>query len=294
MHGVIIENNANLYSIIDENKSIYTATARGKFKNKEMIPTVGDKVQFDIIDDNKKTAVIEKIEPRINWIKRPKIANITQIIFVVSMNNPKPDLLLLDKQLAFAEIHGLKSIIVLNKCDIADKNEIESVADKYKKIGYEVIQSKAKQLVGINELREKLKNQMSVFSGNSGVGKSTIINSLFDKNITEEGQISHKSKRGKNTTTLVKLYELEENTYIADTPGFSTFELNEISNNELDMMFIEFRKYIEECRYVGCSHIYENIKECGVQRAAEEGKIAKSRYDNYCKIYEDIKSIKKY
>ena len=167
MHGVIIENNANLYSIIDKNKSIYTATARGKFKNKEMIPTVGDKVQFDIIDDNKKTAVIEKIEPRINWIKRPKIANITQIIFVVSMNNPKPDLLLLDKQLAFAEIHGLKSIIVLNKCDIADKDEIESIADKYKKIGYEVIQAKAKQLVGIDELREKLKNQISVFSGNS-------------------------------------------------------------------------------------------------------------------------------
>lgn len=294
MHGVIIENNANLYSIIDKNKSIYTATARGKVKNKEMIPTVGDKVQFDIIDDNKKTAVIEKIEPRINWIKRPKIANITQIIFVVSMNNPKPDLLLLDKQLAFAEIHGLKSIIVLNKCDIADKDEIESIADKYKKIGYEVIQAKAKQLVGIDKLREKLKNQISVFSGNSGVGKSTIINSLFDKNITEEGQISHKSKRGKNTTTLVKLYELEENTYIADTPGFSTFELNEISNNELDMMFIEFRKYIEECRYVGCSHIHENIKECGVQRAVEEGKIARSRYDNYCKIYEDIKSIKRY
>ena len=279
MKATIIQNISNNYKVIDENEEMHICTARGKLKNEEIIPVVGDIVQIE-------NDVIEKIEPRINYIKRPKIANVTQIIFVVSVKNPKPDILLLDKQLAFAEKMGVKSIIVFNKCDLENPTMLKEV---YQKVGYEVITIEAKNRVGIEKLKEYLKNNVTVFSGNSGVGKSTIINGLFDKNITQEGLISKKNKRGKNTTTAVILYELEKNTYIADTPGFSTFDITEIEHTDLDKEFIDFTKYIEHCEYVGCSHIYEGTKECAVKKALEEGKIIESRYNNYVKIYRELK-----
>lgn len=192
---------------------------------------------------------------------------------------------MLDKQLAFAENMGLKSIIVLNKCDLANSQEIKSI---YEKVGYTVLEMQAKNNIGVSDLKKYLKDNITVFSGNSGVGKSTIINSLFEKNITEEGLVSQKNKRGKNTTTAVTLYELEKNTYIADTPGFSTFDINEIDYRNLDKEFIDFIPFIEDCRYVGCSHIYEGEKECNVKRAVLDGKISKSRYENFVKIYKEL------
>lgn len=279
MKATIIQNISNSYKVIDENEKMHICTARGKLKNGDITPVVGDIVQIE-------NDVIEKIEPRKNYIKRPKIANITQIVFVVSMKNPKPDILLLDKQLAFAEKIGVKAIIVLNKCDLEDPTELKEI---YQKVGYEVIAIEAKNRVGIDKLKSCLKENVTVFSGNSGVGKSTIINALFEKSITEEGLISQKSKRGKNTTTAVTLYELEKNTYIADTPGFSTFDITEIEYINLDKEFIDFAQYIQNCKYVGCSHIYEGTKECEVKKAFEEGKIIESRYNNYVKIYEELK-----
>lgn len=279
MKATIIQNISNSYKVIDENEGVHICKARGRLKNAEILPVVGDIAQ--IKDD-----VIEKIEPRTNYIKRPKIANISQIVFVVSMKDPKPDILLLDKQLSFAEKLRVKAIIVFNKCDLEDCRELKEV---YQKVGYEVIALEAKNKVGISELKTYLKNNVTVFSGNSGVGKSTIINGLFDRNITEEGLISQKNRRGKNTTTAVTLYELEKGTYIADTPGFSTFDITEIEYDDLDKEFIDFNKYIQECKYVGCSHIYENISECGVKKALEEGNIVESRYNNYVKIYEELK-----
>ena len=278
MKAVIIQNISNSYKVIDENENVHICTARGKLKNGNMIPVVGDKVEIN--ED-----AIENIYDRTNYIKRPKIANITQIIFVVSMKNPKPDLLLLDKQLSFAQSLGVKIIIALNKCDLEDPKLIKQL---YEKVGYKVILLQAKNKIGIDEIRNYLKNNVTVFSGNSGVGKSTIINNLFDDNIAEEGLISQKSKRGKNTTTVVTLYELEKNTYIADTPGFSTFDITEIEYKDLDKEFIEFIPYIQKCRYVGCSHIYEDINECAVKKAVEKNEIIISRYKNYEKIYKEL------
>lgn len=220
MQGIIIENISNLYRIETENKKIYEATARGKFKKDEISPVVGDLVQISIIDEKCKKAVIEEIFPRKVYIKRPKLSNITQIVFVVSIKEPKPDLLMLDKQLAFAEYLNVKALIVLNKTDLDNKNEFKEIKNIYEKIGYEVIETEAKAKKGIKKLKEKLKNHINAFSGNSGVGKSTLINAIFDKDITQEGEISKKNKRGKNTTTAIKLYEIDENTYIADTPRF--------------------------------------------------------------------------
>ena len=217
MQGLIIENIANLY-YVESNGKIYAATARGKFKKEEITPVVGDKVEITVIDEENKKAVIEEIKERTVYIKRPKLSNITKIVFVISSKDPKPDLLMLDKQLAFAEFIEVKVLIVLNKTDLDDKQEFKNIRKLYEKIGYDVIETDAKAKKGIEELREKLNGNINAFSGNSGVGKSTLINGIFNRDVTQEGEISKKNKRGKNTTTAIKLYEINEDTYIADTP----------------------------------------------------------------------------
>ena len=286
MQGVIIENISNLYKVEAENE-IYETTARGKFKKEEITPVVGDIVSITVTDKNNQKAVIEEIHERKVYIKRPKLANITQIIYVVSSKEPKPDLLMLDKQLAFAEYVGVNSIIVLNKTDLDKKEEFKNIKQIYTKIGYTVILTDAKQRKGIDELKDILKNNVNAFSGNSGVGKSTLINGIFDRDVTQEGEISKKNKRGKNTTTAVKLYEIDDNTYIADTPGFSTFDISEIESKELYKYFKEFQQFEENCEFVGCTHIKE--ENCGIKKAVENGKIDKARYDRFCKIYQELK-----
>lgn len=286
MQGIIIENISNLYRIKAENK-IYEATARGKFKQNEITPVVGDNVEFEILDEENRKAVIEEIGERKVYIKRPKLANITQIIFVVSSKDPKPDLLMLDKQLAFAEFLKINSVIVLNKTDLDKKEEFKEIKQIYEKIGYKVIITDAKNKQGIEELKAEMKNNINAFSGNSGVGKSTLINGIFDKDITEEGEISKRNKRGKNTTTSIKLYEIDDNTYIADTPGFSTFDISEIESKNLEKYFREFKENIINCEFVGCTHIKE--ENCGIKTAIQEGKIDISRYNRFCKIYNELK-----
>ena len=308
MQGLIIENISNLYKIKTK-KGTYEANARGKFKKEEITPVVGDKVEIQILDEENKKAVIEKIQERTTYIKRPKMSNITQLVLVVSSKNPKPDLLLLDKQLAFAEFLGIKAIIVLNKTDLDKKKEFEKIKEVYQNIGYTVIETIAKELSetikdtnnikfnnvnknGVHELEKKLKGNINAFSGNSGVGKSTLINAIFKDTITQEGEISQRNKKGKNTTTSTKLYEIDENTYIADTPGFSTFDISEIEYRELDKYFKEFKPLLDDCEFVGCTHIKE--ENCGIKQALQQGKIDNGRYERFCKIYEELKEKDKY
>ena len=284
MQGIIIGNISNTYNIETSEKK-YVAYARGKFKNQDIKPLVGDKVEIEVTDEEKNEAIIEEIQQRKNEIKRPKIANIDQIVFIISTKNPKPDLLMLDKQLAYAEKIKVEPIIVVNKCDL--KDIYEYIKELYSKVGYKVIVTSAKQNIGIEELKQNLQNKISVFSGNSGVGKSSIINAVFNKEKTQEGEISQKNKKGKNTTTDTKLYKLKQNTYIADTPGFSSFEINEIESTELDKCFREFLPEIKKCEFVGCTHIKE--ENCGIKKAIKEGKISTERYERYCIMYKEIK-----
>jgi ribosome biogenesis GTPase len=286
MQGIIIGNISNMYEI-ETTESIYKAVARGKFKIDEITPVVGDMVEIDILDKDKNTAVITKILTRKNYVKRPKIANLTRIFCVISARNPKPDLLLLDKQLAFAEFLNITPIIIINKIDLEKEEVIENIKKIYTDIGYKVLLTNASKKQGIEEVKGELQGQTSAFSGNSGVGKSTLLNAIFEEDLTKEGNISLKNKKGKNTTTSVQLYKIDEKTYIADTPGFSTFDVYEIESSDLYKYFKEMKQEEKNCKFVGCTHIKE--QDCGIKEALLEGKISNSRYQNYIKIYEDLK-----
>lgn len=283
--GIIICTSSNVYQVA-EGEKIYKCLARGKLKKEKISPLVGDDVEFTITNLEKQEGVIEQILPRKNELKRPKMANLTQLILVVSMKMPSPDLLLLDKQLVFAEFMGLKATIVLNKVDLEDKEEIDRIAKLYEDIGYKIIQTNAKEGIKVEEIKALLEGETTAFAGNSGVGKSTLINSIFEQELTQEGDISDKNQRGKNTTTSTTLYKYKENSYIADTPGFSTFEINEIPKEDLCHYFVEFVPYLDKCEFQGCSHIKE--ENCGVKEALEAGKISSQRYDNYIKIYNNL------
>ena len=278
--GRIINIISNIFYIEIENE-IIECTSRGIFKEKEIKPVVGDVVKVNIKDKS----ILEVLD-RTSYIKRPKVSNITKLILVVSCKKPKPDLLMLDKQLAFAEFLNIEPIIIVNKMDLDQKtaDEIENI---YSKIGYKVIKTNAKQLdINTTEIHNELKNNICAFSGNSGVGKSTLINGIFNNIITKEGEVSHKNNRGKNTTTWVKLYKIDSNTYIADTPGFSTFDIYEIDYKNLYRYFKEFNKYAKNCEYQDCSHLKEEV--CGIKKEVEKN-ISNSRYENYKKIYEELK-----
>jgi len=284
--GLIINNISNLYQV-QVGDEIIECNVRGKLKQEDISPVVGDIVEIELLENEKSKGIIDNIIPRNVYLKRPKMANLTQIIFVVSLKSPKPDLLLLDKQLVYAEYLNINPIICINKIDLGREEDCKNITKLYQDIGYKVMNTNAKERLGIKELQKLLENKVTAFSGNSGVGKSTLINAIFEENITEEGDISQKNKRGKNTTTNVKLYSLGKDKYIADTPGFSTFDITEIESNDLDKYFIEFEKYIPNCEYIGCNHIKE--QNCGIKQALSENEISQERYERYCKIYDYLK-----
>ena len=282
LKGRIINIVSNIFYVELEEK-VYECTSRGIFKTKELKPVVGDNVLIDI--EGEKGNIVEVVD-RKKYIKRPKMANLTQLILVISSKNPVPDLLMLDKQLAFAEYLNVKPIIVINKMDL-DEEEANNIEQIYTKIGYTVIKTNAKGNVNVPKLKECLNKNISAFSGNSGVGKSTLINSIFEDNTTQEGELSLKNSKGKNTTTSVKLYKVAEKSYIADTPGFSNFDIYEIPYKELYKYFKEFNEYVKECEYLDCTHIKEKI--CGIKNAVENKQISEIRYNNFKKIYEELK-----
>ena len=286
--GIIVSNVSNLYIVEDfENNMLIRCNARGKFKEKNITPTVGDFVVFEITDEIKNEGVINDILERNSYIKRPKLSNLTQIILVVSMKMPKPDLLMLDKQLAFSEFNGIKPIICLNKIDLESKQVVNYIEQVYKSIGYEVFKTNSKEQIGVDNIKVLLKNNITAFSGNSGVGKSTLINGIFNNVVTKEGDISLKNKKGKNTTTSTYLYKIDQNSYIADTPGFSTFDISEIKSENLYKYFVEFKEQADNCEFVGCTHIKE--ENCGIKNAVKLKKISEDRYNRFCKIYLELK-----
>lgn len=268
-----------------ENNSEFKASLRGNIKRKNGI-LVGDLVEVEVSYDR---YMIKKILPRKNSLIRPPVANIDNLVIVVSLSTPSPDFFLLDKQIVLAKFKDILPIIVINKIDlnISDitNKDLSYIKNVYGNLGFQIIEVSAKNNIGIDVLKEKLHNKISAFSGNSGVGKSSIINEIFGTNsLTYE--VAKKTNRGRHTTKHVKIYK-NEDMYVLDTPGFSSYELYDIEYKELKNYYPDFLEC--KCDYLDCSHVFENEKVCGVKKAINDGRIDKNRYDRYVELFKKLK-----
>lgn len=278
MEGLIIKNISDLY-VVKYNDKIYNCKAKGLFRKKGITPTVGDKVIFD-----EEKMVITDILTRKNILIRPPISNVDQAIIVMSVVNPTFSTNLVDKFINIIEYNNIKPILCLTKLDLLeDKTAINKYIDYYKSIGYEVILN-----TEIDKIKELLKNKITVITGQSGVGKSTLLNKLDETLSLKTNEISYALGRGKHTTRHVELISLFDG-YVADTPGFSSLTFIGMNKEDIRDNMIEFNNYKDKCRYKDCMHLKED--ECEIKRMVEEGTILKSRYENYEKFVNEIKSI---
>lgn len=282
--GLIIKAVGGLY-FVKTPDGIFECKARGIFRKQEISPCAGDIV---IIEDN----VITEILPRKNNIIRPPLSNLDQLIFVISTCEPSPNYTIVDKFVAISEYKNIEPIIVITKTDLQKDDEIKKI---YNSAGIKVLTVDYAKENCIDELNNILAGKLSAFTGNSGVGKSTLLNHIDSNLSVETNEISKKLGRGKHTTRQVEIYQLKNGGYIADTPGFSTFETNKydiILKEDLSSCFREFSDYSNNCRFHDCSHTKE--KGCAVIEAVNEGKIAKTRHDSYVLMYDEAKQIKEW
>ncbi|GAA0114377.1 ribosome small subunit-dependent GTPase A [Clostridium senegalense] len=280
MQGIIVKGIGGLYYVKSEGNT-YTCKARGKFRYNNLSPMIGDNVEIKVEDNS---VTIEKIYERTTELIRPVVANVTQAFVIFAFRHPDLNRDLLSKFLLLCEYNNLNAVVCFNKMDL--KNEdIDKVKEELESAGYEVLYLEAKNNLGLEKLKEKIKDNISVFCGPSGVGKSTILNKFIGREMMETGEISGKLKRGKHTTRHSELIEFGDG-YLVDTPGFSSLELNFIPKEELQYCFKEFEPYRDKCKFNNCIHHKE--PSCAVKEAVNEGKIHKSRYDFYIKTLEDI------
>ena len=287
MNGKIIKGIGGFY-YIKTDKGIIECKARGKFRYKDMKPMVGDNVIIKI--ENGK-GVIEEILERSSSLKRPTVANVTLALVVFAIKNPDIQYDLLYKFLILCESNNIKAVVCINKIDLATESELENVKQKINGIGYEVLFINAKEWANSDIIREKLSGNTTVLCGPSGVGKSTIINTLIDREHMATGTVSEKIGRGKHTTRHSELIEVE-NGYIVDTPGFSTLDISFLDKDNLKMAFPDFEELNYGCKFRGCIHHKE--PGCAVKEAVNEGRINKSRYEFYIRTLEQILSERKY
>ncbi len=292
MVGKIIKGIAGFYYVHIENDGIYECKAKGAFRKNKIKPLVGDNVEIDILDTQEKKGNIIDILDRTNELIRPAVANIDQALVIFAAAKPNPNFNLLDRFLIMMERQGVDTLICFNKKDIVDSKELKKLEETYEHCGYHVIFTSAKQNEGIDEIRNLLEGKTTTVAGPSGVGKSSIINILQPDASMETGKISEKIDRGKHTTRHSELICINENTYIMDTPGFSSLYINDFEADELKEYFPEFLKYEPECKFQGCAHV--NEPKCGVKNALSEGKISEIRYENYVEMYSELKDKKKY
>lgn len=281
MEGKIIKGIGGFY-YVKTKEEVIECKARGKFRHKDMKPMVGDNV---IINVSNGKGVIEDILERSSELIRPTVANVTQAFVVFAIKNPDINFDLLNRFLILCEHNNIKSIVCLNKEDLATNEEKEEVKKKINDIGYDVLFINAKKAIGIELLKERLESEVTVLCGPSGAGKSTLINTLIDRSHMETGAVSDKIGRGKHTTRHSELIEIE-NGYLVDSPGFSNIDISFIDKDELRYCFPEFEEYNHNCKFRGCLHNKE--PQCAVKAAVEEGKINEYRYSFYIRILEEL------
>lgn len=292
MQGKIVKGIAGFYYVYIENSGIYECKAKGVFRQKNQKPLVGELVEIDILDEQSKLGNITKLLPRKNELIRPAVANIDQAVVIFAITRPDPNLNLLDRFLVMMEQLDIPVHICFNKADLANEEEREVLRAIYETTGYPVHFICAKSGEGMDALKDKLRGKISTVAGPSGVGKSTVINRLQNNIVMETGAISEKIGRGRHTTRHSELIMIEENSFIIDTPGFTSLTVDFIPENELELYFPEFEGLLGQCRFQGCAHIHE--PDCRVKECVEKGEISSSRYDSYKNMYTESKDRKRY
>lgn len=290
IEGIIIKGIGGLY-YVKTDKELYKCKARGLFRKKKIKPLVGDVVLIELneIDD---MGYIMEIKNRDSVLIRPAVSNVNQVIIVFAVKDPLPNLWLLDRFLLLSEIENINPIICFNKIDLVDEDKLKYLNNVYEKSGYKIINTSTQLIQGIEELKEVLKDKISVFAGPSGVGKSSLLNSIQPNLELKIGEISEKTKRGKHTTRSSELMELNFGGWIVDTPGFSSLDINFIEQDELENYFPEISDYGNDCRFNDCKHDKE--PGCAVKNALEEKLISEERYNNYLMFLNEIKSFRRY
>lgn len=292
MRGKIIKGIAGFYYIYAEDGQIYECRAKGIFRKDNQKPLVGDDVTMQVLDEKELEGSVTSILPRKNSLIRPAVANVDQALVFFAMEDPRPNFLLLDRFLIMMEQQKVPSAICFNKKDLAQKDELDRLYTTYKSCGYPVVLSSVKNGEGAEELKALLKGKTTVVAGPSGVGKSSLTNSLQGEILMETGEISRKLKRGRHTTRHSQIIPIEQDTFLVDTPGFSSLYLTDIEEEDLKLYFPEFAKYEGQCRFLGCRHVHE--PDCAVKDALEKQEISGLRYENYLALYQEIKEKRKY
>ena len=292
MQGKIIKGIAGFYYIYAEDGNVYECKAKGIFRKDNFKPLVGDNVEITVLNEEEKEGSVTSILPRRNSLIRPAVANVDQAFLIFAMENPKPNFLLLDRFLIMMKQQEIPAVICFNKKDVGEKEEMEETYEIYTGCGYRVVLSSTYEGEGMDEIHEILKGKTTVVAGPSGVGKSSITNCMQGEVQMETGEISKKLKRGKHTTRHSQVIPVEKNTFLVDTPGFSSLYLTDMKEEELRDYFPEFVMYEPQCRFQGCMHIHE--PGCAVKKALSEGKISQQRYDNYLALYEELKEKRRY
>ncbi len=271
---------------------LYECRAKGIFRNRKMKPNVGDYVEIDVISEEEKTGNLAVIRPRQNQLIRPMVANVDQAMVIFAVRDPEPDFHLLNRFLIAMSQQDVPVIICFNKMDLAKPGEQEKLQEIYGNSGCQLKFLSALDKEGADMIRHLLKGKTTVMAGPSGVGKSSTLNNLSLKKQMETGVISEKIRRGKHTTRHSELIYLGEDTYMMDTPGFSSLYLENLEKEDLKYYFPEFEPYENTCKFSGCNHIHE--PGCKVKDALEDGKISRDRYDDYCAFYEELAQVRKW
>ncbi len=292
MQGKIIKGIAGFYYVHVVESGVYECKAKGVFRKDGLKPLVGDNVEMEVTHEKDMEGNIMKILPRKNELVRPAVANIDQALVVFAVTKPKPHFNLLDRFLVMMEAKEIPVVLCFNKADIAKDPEIAALKNIYEECGYPLLFTSAKEEKNMDGLEEGLRGKTTAIAGPSGVGKSSLINLLQDEVKMETGSISRKIERGKHTTRHSELIMLGKDSYIMDTPGFSSLYVDDIGKEELKYCFPEFAPYEGKCRFNGCGHIHE--PGCAVKQAVEEGKIHRVRYDDYAMMYRELQERKRY
>lgn len=298
MEGKIVKLLSGFYYVRTANKALYECKAKGAFRNENITPLVGDDVVFDVISEFEKTGNVTEIKPRRNALIRPAVANVDQAMVVFAVRTPNPNLSTLDRFLVLMQKQKIETIIVFNKKDLAKGDDIKNLKKTYKNAGCRLFFIAAgSDRPGLFALKQKLRGKITVMAGPSGVGKSTLLNTIAfgaSEDRAAVGGLSSKIGRGKHTTRHNEIFDLGKGIRIVDTPGFTSLQVDErdFTKEELHTAFPEFAPYAGQCRFGDCSHI--KAKDCAIEKAVSEGKIPQSRYNSYKAIYEELKSRKKY